>query len=157
RQRRRLSPVGRSSLHHRRDPERLGWHRPSGQHGVPRHLSIDQLRPVERTLAVSIDAEQHPLSVPFLDGAPKRLLIGGRWVEAESGRTMRTMNPATGEVLAEISENSAVDIDRAVAAARTAFEGPWRTWKPYDRQRALVRFADLVEANYDELSILDTL
>ena len=106
---------------------------------------------------MTIDAPHDSSAPPFLDGTPKRLLIGGRWVEAESGRTMRTMNPATGEVLAEISEGSAADVDRAVTAARAAFEGPWRTWKPYDRQRALVRLADLVEANYDELSMLDTL
>ena len=94
---------------------------------------------------------------PFLDGVPKRLLIGGRWVDSDQGRTMPTSNPANAEVLAEIADASASDVDRAVAAARTAFEGPWSTWKPYDRQRALVLFADLVEANYDDLSMLDTL
>ena len=93
----------------------------------------------------------------FLDGQPKRLLIGGSWVEASSGEVLQTRNPATGEVIAAIANGSAADVDRAVAAARAAFEGPWSGWTPYDRQRALLRLADLVESNYDELGLLDTL
>jgi aldehyde dehydrogenase (NAD+) len=93
----------------------------------------------------------------FLDGGPKRLLIGGSWVEASSGEVLQTRNPATGEVIAAIADGSAADVDRAVAAARAAFEGPWSGWTPYDRQRALLRLADLVESNYDELGLLDTL
>jgi aldehyde dehydrogenase (NAD+) len=98
-----------------------------------------------------------PASSGLLGDGPRRLLVGGRWVDAEGGRTIPTRNPATGEVLAELADGSAVDVDHAVAAARAAFEGPWRRWKPYERQRALERFAELVEANYDEISMLDTL
>lgn len=94
---------------------------------------------------------------PFLDGKAKRLLIGGKWVEAASGKTFATINPATGETLAMVAEGDAEDIDRAVAAARQAFEGPWRKATPYDRQMALLRLADLVERHYDELAALDTL
>jgi aldehyde dehydrogenase (NAD+) len=93
----------------------------------------------------------------FLDGQPKRLLIGSSWVEASSGEARETRNPATGEVIAAVADGSAADVDRAVTAARAAFEGPWSKWTPYDRQRALLQLADLVESNYDELSLLDTL
>src|SRR5258708_5199257 len=92
----------------------------------------------------------------FLDGRPKRLLVGGSWVEAASGEVLQTRNPATGEVIATIADGSAADVDRAVTAARAAFEGPWSRWTPYDRQRALLRLADLVESNYDELGLIDT-
>ena len=67
---------------------------------------------------------------PYLDGKPKRMLIGGKWLEAASGRTFETRNPATGEVLANVAEGDAEDIDRAVAAARAAFNGPWSKFKP---------------------------
>jgi aldehyde dehydrogenase (NAD+) len=94
---------------------------------------------------------------PFLDGAVKRLLIDGKWVEAASGKTFDSINPATGEVLARVAEGDAEDIDRAVAAARRAFEGPWGKVKPYERQLILLKLADLVERHFDELSMLDTL
>ncbi len=94
---------------------------------------------------------------PFLDGAVKRLLIDGKWVEAVSGKTFNSVNPATGEVLARVAEGDAEDIDRAVAAARRAFEGPWGKVKPYERQLILLKLADLVERHFDELSMLDTL
>jgi Aldehyde dehydrogenase family len=57
---------------------------------------------------------------PFLDGKTKRMLIGGKWLEAASGKTFETRNPATGEILAHVAEGDAEDIDRAVAAAREA-------------------------------------
>ncbi|HXW23194.1 MAG TPA: aldehyde dehydrogenase family protein [Xanthobacteraceae bacterium] len=94
---------------------------------------------------------------PYLDGKTKKLLIDGKWVEAASGKTFDSINPATGEVLAKVAEGDAEDIDRAVAAARRAFEGAWSKVKPYDRQVLLLKLADLVERNFDELSTLDTL
>ena len=93
----------------------------------------------------------------FLDGRPKGLLVDGASVEARSGKTFDTVNPATGEVLATVADAGPDDVDRAVAAARRAFDGEWSRWTPYDRQRALVRLADLVESRFDELSLLDTL
>jgi aldehyde dehydrogenase (NAD+) len=71
---------------------------------------------------------------PFLDGKTKRMLIGGKWLEAASGKTFETRNPATGETLAHVAEGDAEDIDRAVAAAREAFNGPWSKFKPAQRQ-----------------------
>lgn len=83
---------------------------------------------------------------PFLDGKPKRLFIGGQWVEAKSGKTFQTHNPASGDVLAEIAEGDAADIDLAVTAARAAFEGAWSKWKPADRQRLLLKLRDPIAA-----------
>jgi aldehyde dehydrogenase (NAD+) len=89
--------------------------------------------------------------------ADKRLLIGGRWVPSLSGRTFETTNPATGEVLARLAEGNAADVDGAVAAARRAFEGGWNKAKPALRQQLLLKLADLVEKNYDDFAMLDTL
>ncbi len=94
---------------------------------------------------------------PFLDGRPKLLFIDGRATAASTGRTFKTFNPSTGEVLAEIAEGDARDVDLAVAAARRALEGPWAGFKPFDRQQVMLKLADLVERHYDELAMLDTL
>ena len=94
---------------------------------------------------------------PFLDGTVKKLMIGGQWVDAASGSTFETINPATGQVLARVAEGGEADIDRAVAAARRAFEGPWSKFKPFDRQNLMLRIAELIERDSDELSLLDTL
>jgi len=85
------------------------------------------------------------------------MLIDGQWVDAASGKKFETLNPATGEVLATVAEGDAEDINRAVAAARRAFEGPWSKVKPFERQSLLLKLADLVEKNFEELSQLDTL
>ncbi len=94
---------------------------------------------------------------PFLDGKPKRMLIDGKWVEAASGKTFDAANPSTGEVLAAVAEGDSEDIDRAVDAARRAFNGAWRKFKPFERQSLLLKLADLVERHFDELAALDTL
>src|SRR5258706_11983956 len=86
-------------------------------------------------------------NVGFVVGS-KRLLIGGRWEGAASGKEFDTVNPATREVIARLAQGEAQDIDRAVAAARKAFEGEWSRWTPYDRQRLLLRLHDLVEENF---------
>jgi Aldehyde dehydrogenase family len=93
----------------------------------------------------------------FLDGQTKRMLIGNQWVNSASGKTFESINPATGEVLATVAQGDAEDINRAVAAARQAFEGPWSKFKPYERQMLLLKLADLVEQHFDEFSRLDTL
>jgi aldehyde dehydrogenase (NAD+) len=100
-----------------------------------------------------MSATQHP----FLDGTPKKLLIGGQWVEALSGRTFDSVNPATGKVIAQLAEGAEEDVDRAVAAARAAFEGPWSKFKPFDRQALMLKIADTVEKHFDELCVLETL
>ena len=93
----------------------------------------------------------------FLDGKPKRLLIDGEFVPALSGRTFDSINPATGQVFAQIADGDVEDVDRAVAAARRAFTGPWSRFKPFERQALLLRLADLVERHFDEIAMLDTL
>lgn len=93
----------------------------------------------------------------FLEQSSKKVLIGGNWVDAVSGKTFETINPSTGQVLAVVPECDAADIDLAVAAARAAFEGPWSRVKPYDRQALMLRLADIIDAHYDELAALDTM
>jgi aldehyde dehydrogenase (NAD+) len=92
-----------------------------------------------------------------LDGRERKMFIDGTWVHAASGETMVTTNPATGEVLATVPKGGPEDINRAVAAARRAFEGPWSNTKPAERQRLLLDIADLFEKHWDELSMSDTL
>ena len=94
---------------------------------------------------------------PFLDGRPKRMLVGGQWTPALSGRTFDSINPATGQVIAQLAEGSEQDVDRAVDAARAAFEGPWSRLKPFDRQALMLAIADTVERRFDELCLLETL
>jgi aldehyde dehydrogenase (NAD+) len=94
---------------------------------------------------------------PFLDGKPKQLLIGGQWVHALSGKMFDSVNPATGKVIAQLAEGGAADVDRAVAAARTAFEGPWSKFKPFDRQALMLKIADVFEKHFDDLALLETL
>jgi aldehyde dehydrogenase (NAD+) len=90
---------------------------------------------------------------------PGKLLINGEWTE--SAKTFETINPATGEVLTRVAEASAADVDRAVAAARAAFEktgkGAWRSMSASERGRLLWKLADLVEKNIEELAELETL
>ncbi len=86
------------------------------------------------------------------------MLIDGKWVDSVSRKTFPTINPATEEVIAEVAEGDAADIDLAVKAARKAFDsGPWRKTDARDRGRLLSRLADLVEQNFDELAELETL
>src|SRR5215472_15006687 len=75
-----------------------------------------------------------------------RLLINNQWVPSESGKTFGTFNPATGEEIAQIAEADAADVDKAVKAARDAFErGPWHKTNASERGRLLHRLADLLE------------
>lgn len=94
---------------------------------------------------------------PYADGGVKQMLIDGQWINAASGKTFESRNPATGELLATVAEGDKADIDKAVAAARRAFEGPWSKFTPFERQNLLLKFAELVEKHFDELSTLDTL
>jgi aldehyde dehydrogenase (NAD+) len=94
---------------------------------------------------------------PYASGGFKPMLINGEWVKSASGKTFESRNPATGDLLATVAEGDAEDINRAVAAARRAFEGPWSKVRPYERQQMLLKLADLVEKHFDELSMLDTL
>src|ERR1700724_1749057 len=87
-----------------------------------------------------------------------KLLINGKWVDAASGKTFATYNPATGEVLANVAAGDKEDIDRAVKAARAAFEtGPWSNISPSERGRLRWKLADLLEKHTEEFAQLESL
>ena len=87
-----------------------------------------------------------------------KMLIDGKWVDSSSGKTFDTLNPATGEVIARVAEGDKADIDKAVRAARHAFdEGPWRKMNARERGKLMYRLADLIEQNQEELAQLETL
>lgn len=86
----------------------------------------------------------------------KQLLIDGRHVESVSGRTFDTLNPATGQVIATISEGNEADVDRAVTSARRAFEGVWSTMRPAERGHILFRLVELMKQHSDELAELES-
>jgi aldehyde dehydrogenase (NAD+) len=84
--------------------------------------------------------------------------IGGRWVPAASGKTFDTIHPATEEVIAQVAEGDAADVDLAVQAARNALEnGPWSKMDACDRGRLMYKLADLIEDELEELAALETL
>ena len=89
-----------------------------------------------------------------------KLLINGKWQDAQSGKTFPTFDPATGEVLAQVAEGDAADIDLAVKAARKAFDDPkseWRNMTPSERGRVMWKLADLLEAHTEEFATLEAL
>lgn len=84
--------------------------------------------------------------------------IDGQWVPAQSGKTFATVNPATEQVIAQVAEGDAADIDKAALAARRAFEtGDWPKMDARDRGRLMMRLADLIEAEIDSLAALESL
>jgi aldehyde dehydrogenase (NAD+) len=89
---------------------------------------------------------------------PTRLLIGGEWGEATRGKRFVTINPATEETIAEVSEATAADIDAAVVAARLALRrGPWPAMSGAERGRILNRLASILRARFEELVLLESL
>ncbi len=103
-------------------------------------------------------------STMFVPAQPKvalperKLLIDNVWSASESGRTFATVNPSTGEEICQVAEADAADVDKAVRAAREAFDhGPWRTMRASERGRILYRLADLIERNADQLAALEAL
>ncbi len=95
---------------------------------------------------------------PAASDQPRKyqLFIDGQWVDAESGKTFTTPNPATGQTLAEVAEADKADIDKAVQAARRAYEGKWSKMSARDRGRLLYKLAQLIEENSKELAALET-
>jgi aldehyde dehydrogenase (NAD+) len=95
---------------------------------------------------------------PTLKISATKLLIGNKWVDALSGKTFPTINPATGETIAHVAEADAADVDKAVGAARTAFgKGAWRKMSASQRGQLMYRLADLIEKNIEELAQLESL
>src|SRR5580700_11141949 len=97
-------------------------------------------------------------SVEDFVATPRQLFIDGQWTDAASGQTFETPNPATGETLANVAEGDAEDINRAVRAARRAFEdGPWSRMTTSDRGRLIWKIGDLILEHADELAQLESL
>lgn len=103
--------------------------------------------------SVMTSPQESPVAV-----SATQLLIDNRWIASESGKTFATINPSTGEEICQVAEADAADVDKAVKAARAAFEhGPWRKMPSSQRGRLLNRLADLIEQHADELAQLESL
>ncbi len=104
-------------------------------------------------MATTFEPSSKNISVQHTD-----CFIDGQWLPAQSGKTFATINPATEEVIAQVAEGDAADIDLAAQAARRAFDtGPWRTMDARDRGRLLYQLADRIESEIDDLAALETL
>lgn len=97
-----------------------------------------------------------PATLNFLASSPKQLFINSEWVKPQSGKYFETLNPATGQPLAEVALASAADVDAAVAAATAAFPA-WSQMIAADRAMLLFKLADLIDAHADALAELETL
>ncbi len=104
--------------------------------------------------AVPINVDPH---VSRFIAERRKMLINGKWVEAASGKTFPTYDPATGEVLAQIAEGDKADIDAAVKAARAAFEGAWRKMTASQRGKLIWKLGDLIEEHLEEFAELESL
>ena len=93
----------------------------------------------------------------FADAGPHKLLIGGEWVDAADGRSFETIDPSSGEPICSVAQAGAEDVDRAVAAAAAALEGPWATMPAAGRTQLMNALADVIEANGPELAELEAL
>ena len=108
-------------------------------------------------MATATPLQVHNVVTEFL-ATPRKLLIDGKWVQAHSGKTFDSIDPATGEVLARVAEGDKADIDLAVKAARRAFEtGPWSKMTASERGRIIWRIGDLLQENLEEFAELETL
>ena len=110
-------------------------------------------------MSVAIAAQPTPSTVvaSFLR-RPARLLIGGEWVESESATRVPVTDPATGREIASVADANGADVDKAVAAAREAFErGAWPTMSPAAREALLWRLSDLIDKHADELAELESI
>ncbi len=107
-------------------------------------------------MSTAYDYDRHSPVEAWL-AKPLKLLIDGRHVPSVSGRTFKSLNPATEQVIATVAEGNAEDVERAVAAARRAFEGPWRTMRASERGQILLRWAQLMRDHADEIAELESI
>src|ERR1041384_2226835 len=109
-------------------------------------------------MATTVSTAQIDPRVANFIKKPRKMLINGNWVDAVSGKTFSSYDPSTGEVLAQIAEGDREDINRAVEAARKAFEtGPWRKMTASERGRLIWKLGDLLEQNLEEFAEIETL
>jgi len=103
-------------------------------------------------------APTNPAALEFLKNKQRKLLIDNQWIDGSSGDMIPTIDPATGEIIAEIVAAQVNDVDLAVASSRAALTNPeWADMTPAERGRLLWTLSDLLEANIDELAELETL
>ncbi|KAL5987555.1 hypothetical protein ACLOJK_035303 [Asimina triloba] len=104
----------------------------------------------------AVAAEEEVIKPP-VQAEYTKLLINGQFVDSASGKTFPTLDPRTGDVIVDVAEGDAEDVNRAVSAARKAFdEGPWPKMTAYERSRILYRSADLIEKHNDDIAALET-
>ncbi len=109
-------------------------------------------------MSIAVSTAQMHNRVQEFVGRPRKMFIDGKWVAAASGKTFPTYNPATGEVLAQIAEGDREDIDRAVKAARKAFESDaWADMPASQRGRLIWKLGDLIEERLEEFAQLESL
>ncbi len=99
----------------------------------------------------------HPHTQSFLEKSPHKLLINGEWVTAVSPQTYTTYNPSDGTPLAEVALAGTEDVERAVAAAKAALNGPWGSMTPGQREAIMRRLGDLISQHKQELAELESL
>jgi phenylacetaldehyde dehydrogenase len=109
-------------------------------------------------MATAVSAPSIDSNVSSFVAKKQKLLINGKWVDSASGKTFPSYNPATGKVLANVAEGDREDIDRAVKAARAAFEsGPWSRTSTAGRAKMIWKLADLIEQHLEEFAQLESL
>jgi acyl-CoA reductase-like NAD-dependent aldehyde dehydrogenase len=110
---------------------------------------------VRMTTALTIDLD--PRTVDFTS-RPRQMFVDGQWVDALSGRRFETIDPATGQVITTVPRSGLEDVERAVGAARRAFEsGPWPSLTPAERQRMIWRIGEGIMARADQFAQLETI
>src|ERR1700739_4545712 len=108
-------------------------------------------------MGIAVSPQINPQVADFIE-KPRKMLINGKWVNAASGKTFPTYNPATGEVLAQIAEGDREDIEQAVKAARKAFDhGPWRKLTAAERGRLMWKLSDMLEEPTEQFAYLESL
>ncbi|KAL9226325.1 hypothetical protein vseg_002153 [Gypsophila vaccaria] len=122
---------------------------------LPQYGRNAHLRSVVSRFSTAVATEEPitpPVSVKYT-----QLLINGQFVDSASGKKFKTYDPRTGNLIAEVAEGDAEDINRAVAAARKAFDdGPWPKMTAYERSKILLKFADLLDQHTEEIAALET-
>lgn len=109
-------------------------------------------------MATAVSSASMHKAVEEFIGKPRRMFINNQFVPSASGKTFPTYNPATGEIMAQVAEGDREDIDRAVKAARKAFENPaWADMSPSQRGRLIWKLADLLEARTEEFAQIESL
>ena len=109
-------------------------------------------------MATAVSSASMHKAVGEFIGKPRRMFVNNQFVPSASGKTFPTYNPATGEIMAQVAEGDREDIDRAVKAARKAFENPaWAEMSPSQRGRLIWKLADLLEARTEEFAQIESL